>query len=140
SPPVGNDAGPLRLLWYRWQWSALVVVRLPGDADLAEVVVAARSWKCGSMDPLERNPETPPAASGQDCPSIRCSMSETLPRRTECDESRTFGSVGVAPCRRVEVCRLGWRPRQSLASSREPSLAWRPVTAVAKRRQGGCRP
>jgi hypothetical protein len=58
-------------------------------------VVTARSWKCGSMDPLERNPETPPAASGQDCLSNRCSMSETLPRRTECVESRTFGSVGV---------------------------------------------
>jgi NADP-dependent 3-hydroxy acid dehydrogenase YdfG len=50
-----------------------------------------------------------------------------------------FG-LRVAPCKRVEVCRLRWRPRQSLASSREPSLAWRPVTAVAKRRQGGCRP
>jgi TraM recognition site of TraD and TraG len=55
-------------------------------------------------------------------------------------ESRTYGVVRVAPCKRVEVCRLGWRPRQSLASSREPSLARRPVTAVAKRRQGGCRP
>src|SRR6202171_4962763 len=48
--------------------------------------------------------------------------------------------VRVAPCKRVEVCRLRWRPRQSLASSCEPTLAWRPVTAVAKRRQGGCRP
>jgi len=54
--------------------------------------------------------------------------------------TRTYGGVGVAPCKCVEVCRLRWRPRQSLASSREPSLAWRPVTAVAKRRQGGCRP
>jgi hypothetical protein len=53
---------------------------------------------------------------------------------------RPLGSMRVAPCKRVEVCRLRWRPRQSLASSREPSLAWRPVTAVAKRRQGGCRP
>lgn len=49
-------------------------------------------------------------------------------------------ALRVAPRKRVEVCRLRWRPRQSLASSREPSLAWRPVTAVAKRRQGGCRP
>src|SRR5260370_9981381 len=48
--------------------------------------------------------------------------------------------LGIAPCKRVEDCRLRWRPRQSLASSCEPSLAWRPVTAVAKRRQGGCRP
>ena len=30
--------------------------------------------------------------------------------------------------------------RGNLASSRVPSLAWRPVTAVAKRRQGNCRP
>src|SRR5215468_8762300 len=48
--------------------------------------------------------------------------------------------LGVAPCKRVELSRLRWRPRQSLASSRVPSLAWRPVTAAAKRRQGGCRP
>ncbi len=32
---------------------------------------------------------------------------------------------------------LGWPPRQSLASSRVPSLAWCPVTVTAKRRQGG---
>src|SRR5467141_3576819 len=49
-------------------------------------------------------------------------------------------AVGVAPCKRVELSRLRWRPRQSLASSRVPSLAWRPVTAAAKRRQGGCGP
>jgi hypothetical protein len=46
---------------------------------------------------------------------------------------------GVAPCKRVKLCRLKWRPRQSLASSRVPSLAWRSVTTAAKRRQGGCR-
>src|SRR5450756_590207 len=46
----------------------------------------------------------------------------------------------VAPWKRVELSRLKWRPRQSLASSRVPSLAWRPVTVAAKRRQGGCRP
>src|ERR1700752_1818300 len=50
------------------------------------------------------------------------------------------GSMSVAPCKRVELSRLRWRPRQSLASSRVPSLAWCPVTAAAKRRQGGCRP
>ena len=50
------------------------------------------------------------------------------------------GGGGVAPCKRVELSRLRWRPRQSLASSRVPSLAWCPVTAAAKRRQGGCRP
>src|SRR5262252_11236648 len=55
-------------------------------------------------------------------------------------EIRTSGLGGVAPCKRVELSRLRWRPRQSLASSRVPSLAWCPVTAAAKRRQGGCRP
>src|SRR5580704_14890791 len=50
------------------------------------------------------------------------------------------GSVRVAPCKRVELSRLRWRRRQSLASSHVPSLAWWPVTAAAKRRQGGCRP
>jgi Chromate transporter len=49
------------------------------------------------------------------------------------------GLSGVAPCKRVKLCRLKWRPRQSLASSRVPSLAWRSVTTAAKRRQGGCR-
>ena len=33
--------------------------------------------------------------------------------------------VSVAPCKRVELSRLRWRRRQSLASSRVPSLAWR---------------
>src|SRR3954470_7972128 len=47
---------------------------------------------------------------------------------------------GIAPCKRVELSCLRWQPRQSLASSRVPSLAWRPVTAAAKRRPGGCRP
>ena len=55
-------------------------------------------------------------------------------------EIRLLRSMSVAPCKRVELSRLRWRRRQSLASSRVPSLAWRPVTAAAKRRQGGCRP
>jgi len=29
-------------------------------------------------------------------------------------EIGTSGSMSVAPCKRVEVCRLRWRPRQSL--------------------------
>ena len=37
----------------------------------------------------------------------------------------------------MEFSFLEWRPRQSLARSRVPSLAWCPVTAIAKRRQGG---
>src|SRR5205807_4504973 len=55
-------------------------------------------------------------------------------------ETRSYGSVRVAPRKRVELSRLRSRPRQSLASSRVPSLAWRPVTAAAKRSPGGCRP
>lgn len=60
--------------------------------------------------------------------------------RSPVRESRTPGSVRVAPCKRVELSCLRWQPRQSLASSRVPSLAWCPATATAKRRQGGCRP
>ena len=63
--------------------------------------------------------------------------------RTYVLTDRTNGDVRVAPCKRVELTCLRWQPRQSLASSRVPSLAWRPVTAAAKRRlrrQGGCRP
>jgi hypothetical protein len=36
---------------------------------------------------------------------------------------RLYGGVGVAPCKRMEFSRLKWRSRQSLASSRVPSLA-----------------
>ena len=61
-------------------------------------------------------------------------------RKRRRDKQPQLGSMGVAPCKRVELSRLRWRQRQSLASSRVPSLAWRPVTAAAKRRQGGCRP
>ena len=60
--------------------------------------------------------------------------------RSHVRESRLRGSVRVAPCKRGKPSRLGGRPRQSLASSRVLSLAWRPVTAAAKRRQGGRRP
>ena len=37
----------------------------------------------------------------------------------------------------MEFSFLKWKPRQSLARSRVPSLAWCPVTATAKRRPGG---
>src|SRR5258708_23710629 len=70
----------------------------------------------------------------------RCTRTRELLSESRMREIRPSGSMSVAPCKRVEVCRLRRRLRQSLASSREPSLAWRPVTAVAKRRQGGCRP
>src|SRR6266404_2722812 len=70
----------------------------------------------------------------------RCTRKREVLSESRMREICLSGSMSVAPCKRVEVCRLRRRPRQSLASSREPSLAWRPVTAVAKRRQGGCRP
>jgi hypothetical protein len=44
---------------------------------------------------------------------------------------------GVVPWKLMEFSFLKWRPRQSLARSRVPSLAWWPVTAAAKRRPGG---
>src|SRR5712672_2739242 len=40
----------------------------------------------------------------------------------------------------MEFSLLKWRPRQSLASSCVPSLAWCPATAIAKRRQEGLQP
>jgi hypothetical protein len=55
-------------------------------------------------------------------------------------ETFTSGTVGIAPCKRMENCGLRWPPWQSLASSQEPSLAWCAVTITAKRRQGGDRP
>ncbi len=39
--------------------------------------------------------------------------------------------------KRMKFGGLRWPPRQSLASSRVPSLAWGPATGTAKRRQGG---
>src|SRR3954453_4582310 len=62
SPLVLNDAGPLRLLWRRRQQSAFALVRESSRADLAQVVVAARSSKRGPMGPLQRAPQTTPAA------------------------------------------------------------------------------
>jgi hypothetical protein len=49
-----------------------IIERRASVADLAEVVISARSSKRGPMGPPERNPEAPPAASGQDLPSLRC--------------------------------------------------------------------
>ena len=69
-----------------------------------------------------------------------CALPSNTRGRSRMRESRTCGSARVAPCKRVELSCLRWQPRQSLASSRVPSLAWCPATATAKRRQGGCRP
>jgi hypothetical protein len=60
--------------------------------------------------------------------------------RTGCANERPSGSVRVVPWKLMEFSFLKWRPRQSLARSRVPSLSWCPATAIAKRRQGGCRP
>ncbi len=52
SPPLFDDAGPLRLLRRRRQHSTTAMVRQPSRADLAQVVVSARSPRLGPMGPL----------------------------------------------------------------------------------------
>ncbi len=47
---------------------------------------------------------------------------------------------GLRLGKRMVYSDLRWLPRQSLASSRVPSLAWCVVTPTAKRRQGERRP
>src|SRR5271165_4797487 len=70
SPPVINDAGPLRLL-RRWRvHSTIGMVRPSSGADMAEVAVSARSPKRRPMGAPQRNPETPSTASSPDCPRI----------------------------------------------------------------------
>src|SRR5215475_14590157 len=90
--PVRNDAGSLRLLWRWWQRTAIALVRLPGRADLAEVAIPARSARRGPMDTHARNPATPPAASGQGRPSIRC-CEQSSPVRNRMHESCSYGTV-----------------------------------------------
>jgi hypothetical protein len=70
SPPVPDDAGPLRLLWRWWQHPTISLVRQSGRADLAKVVVSARSAERAPMGPLQRNPETLHSASSQDLPRL----------------------------------------------------------------------
>src|SRR5206468_2327057 len=60
SPLVLNDAGPLRLLWRRRQQSAFALVRQSSRADLAQVVVAARSSKRAPMRTDPRDTPGPP--------------------------------------------------------------------------------
>ena len=92
SPLVLNDAGPLRLLW-RWrQQSTLGLVRQSSRADLAQVVVAARSSKRGPMGPLQRAPQTAPAALSQDCSRLR-RRGRTSLVKNRMREIRTSGSV-----------------------------------------------
>jgi hypothetical protein len=54
--------------------------------------------------------------------SVRSSVRDTQ-GRSRVPELGPLGSMRVAPCKRIELSRLKWRPRQSLASSRVPSLA-----------------
>ncbi len=92
SPPVVNDAGPLRLLRRRRQHATIAVVRPPSCADLAEVAVSARSAKRGQMDPPQRDPATTPPATRPDRSSIRHrELTSTVKNRMR--EIRTSGSV-----------------------------------------------
>src|SRR3954453_8237870 len=92
SPLVLNDAGPLCLLWRRGQQSAFALVRQSSRADLAQVVVAARSSKRGPMGPLQRAPQTTPAALSQDCSRLRRHGRTSLVKN-RMREIRTSGSV-----------------------------------------------
>src|SRR5208337_5367536 len=92
SPPVINDAGPLRLL-RRWrQHSTIAMVRPSSGADMAEVVVSARSPERRQMDAPQRNPETPSSASSQDRQRIRHRERISLVKN-RMREIRTSGSV-----------------------------------------------
>jgi hypothetical protein len=73
-------------------------------------------------------------------PGHTCVSPSNTRGKNRMPELGSSGSLRVVPCKCVQLSRLRWWPRQSLASSRVPSLAWWPVTAAAKRRQGGCRP
>ena len=136
--PTGcEDAGPLCLLRHNGQLSSYKLVRLSGAEDLAEVVVAAREPI--PMGSVQRSLKAAPSTGTSDRPSLHC-CERSSPVKNRMLEIGTSGTVRVAPCKRMEVSRLRWRPRQSLANSRAPSLAWWPVTYTAKRRQGGRRP
>src|SRR5271167_680118 len=92
SSPILHDAGPLRLL-RRWrQHSAVTLVRQSGRADLAKVVVSARSTGLAPMGQLQRTPETPPAASRPDHPRLRRRERTSLVKN-RMREIRTSGSV-----------------------------------------------
>ena len=79
--------------------------------------------------------------AGDPTPLAKSALCRQTPKvRAACGKAARADLCGVAPWKRVEHSRLRWRPRQSLASSRVSSLAWRPATAAAKRRQKGCRP
>src|SRR5208282_4326993 len=92
SSPILHDAGPLRLL-RRWrQHSAVTLVRQSGRADLAKVVVSARSTGLAPMGQLQRTPETPPAASRPDHSTV------TPPRANLSREEPDAGNPHVRVC------------------------------------------
>src|SRR5271166_5186893 len=92
SPPVINDAGPLRLL-RRWrQCSTIALVLTSSSADMAEVAVSARSPKRRPLGAPHRNPETPSTASSQDCPRI-CRRERISLVKNRMQEICTSGSV-----------------------------------------------
>jgi hypothetical protein len=92
------------------------------------------------QDTRRSNKHCPTATSTRSASPDSMSLSKLNPVEPPWYVTRMPGGVGVAPCKRMEFSRLRWRPRQSLTSSRVPSLAWCPATATAKRRQGGGRP
>src|SRR5580704_896050 len=92
SPSVLDDAGPLRLL-RRWrQQSAPALVRQPGGARLAQVVVSPRSSRRGHMDPPQRTAGPAPTAFSQDPPWLRRRERISLVKN-RMRESCTSGSV-----------------------------------------------
>ena len=71
------------------------------------------------------------AARGLSLPSRHPSF-----RRAVCVDAHVRICAGCA-LQLMKLSLLKWRPRQSLARSCVPSLAWCPETATAKRRPGG---
>ena len=62
-PPVGHDAGPLRLLWRDGEQSTGALVCPPGCADLATMAVATGSSERLHLDAFDGIPEAAPAAA-----------------------------------------------------------------------------
>jgi hypothetical protein len=81
------------------------------------------------------DPQTPSPAPLSPSPLLRHSSFI----RAVCVDALVRICAGCA-LKLMKFSLLKWRPRQSLARSRVPSLAWPPVTVAAKRRPGGCRP
>lgn len=92
SPLVIDDAGPLRLLRRRRQHSTIARVRPSSGANMAKVVVSARSPRRCHLDALQRTSETPPVAISQGHPRIRrCERISLMKNRMR--EFRSSGSA-----------------------------------------------